>query len=94
MRINRSATGNRRSHHGLKEPRLSKCANCNGMHLKHRLCEQCGTYRGRKVVDVEAQLAKKLERQKRKLKERGEDPTKAEEAKAAEESSPKAKASK
>lgn len=74
MRINRSATGNRRSHHALKEPRLSKCQKCGEMHIMHRACEACGTYRGRRVVDTEARVAKKMERQKRKMKERGEDP--------------------
>lgn len=77
MRINRSATGKRRSHHSLKEPRLSACDNCGGKHLRHRVCGHCGTYKGRKVFDKEAEIAKKLERKKRKLKERGEDPTQA-----------------
>lgn len=78
MRINRSATGKRRSHHALKEPRLSKCENCDALHMRHHLCETCGTYRGKKVIDTEARLAKRLERQKRKMKERGEDPENAE----------------
>ncbi len=58
MRINRSATGKRRSHHALKEPRLSLCE-CGAKHLRHRACDMCGKYRGRVVIDVEAQKAKK-----------------------------------
>ncbi|MEK7107903.1 MAG: 50S ribosomal protein L32 [Patescibacteria group bacterium] len=66
MRSTRSHTGHRRSHHALKEPRLAKCANCNAMHLRHRLCENCGKYRGRLVVDVLAIRAKKEKRKKDK----------------------------
>lgn len=35
------------------------------------MCLECGTYRGRAVVNMEAQLAKKKARQKRKAKEMG-----------------------
>ncbi|HEY4496225.1 MAG TPA: 50S ribosomal protein L32 [Candidatus Paceibacterota bacterium] len=66
MRSTRSHTGHRRSHHALKEPRLAKCANCNTMHLRHRLCENCGKYRGRLVVDVLGLRAKKEKKQKEK----------------------------
>lgn len=77
MRINQSATGKRRSHHGLKEPRLSKCQNCGEKHVRHKVCENCGFYKGKQYIDVEARLAKKIERKKRKLKEQGKDPTEA-----------------
>ena len=59
MRINRSATGKRRSHHGLKEPRLSTCKDCGSKYLRHRACNECGKYRGRVVTDIEAKNAKK-----------------------------------
>lgn len=63
MRHTRAHTRNRRSHHALKEPRLSKCTQCNSMHLRHRICDTCGTYRGKEVVDVmkrTVKLQKKL----------------------------------
>lgn len=60
MRHTRSHTRNRRSHHALKEPRLSACQKCNVMHLRHRLCTNCGTYRGRQVLDVTKKLAKEV----------------------------------
>ncbi len=59
MRINRSATGKRRSHHGLTEPRLSECKECGAKHLRHRACSECGKYRGRIVEDIEGKNAKK-----------------------------------
>jgi large subunit ribosomal protein L32 len=66
MRRNRSQTGNRRSHHALDEVRLSKCSNCNEMHLSHTLCEKCGFYGGKKVIDMTAIVAKRTEKAKRK----------------------------
>lgn len=59
MRINRSATRKRRSHHGLTEPRLSECKECGAKHLRHRACNECGKYRGRMVEDVQSKNIKK-----------------------------------
>jgi len=68
MRINRSATGQRRSHHGLKEPRLSKCE-CGAFYVRHRACQECGKYRGKQVVDVVARQERTQRRAKRKQEE-------------------------
>lgn len=59
MRSNRSHTGNRRSHHALDDVRLSKCANCGSQHIRHTMCEKCGTYKGIKVVNMTAVVEKK-----------------------------------
>ncbi len=66
MRANRSHRGNRRSHHALDDVRLSKCANCGAMHLRHTLCEKCGTYRGKKIIDMTAVVATKVTKDKKK----------------------------
>ncbi len=58
MRANRSHRDNRRSHHALDDVRLSKCANCGAMHVRHTICEKCGVYRGKKIVDMTAIVAK------------------------------------
>ncbi len=62
MRVTKGHTGNRRSHHHLKEPRLSKCANCGAYHLRHRVCPECGHYRGKMIVDVVAKQEKKMQK--------------------------------
>lgn len=73
MRVNRSHTGNRRSHHALKEPRLSTCAKCGAAHLRHRMCPECGQYRGREVVDIAGKKVARIARRNEKLKAMGVD---------------------
>lgn len=67
MRHTKSHTANRRSHHALKEARFTVCEKCNKEHLMHRVCGNCGTYRGRMVVDTmkkTLRMAKKAESKK------------------------------
>ena len=73
MRVTRSHTGNRRSHHALKEPRLSTCAKCGAAHLRHRMCPECGDYRGREVIDIVAKREARVKRREDKLRRMGED---------------------
>lgn len=75
MRHTRSHTANRRSHHALKEPRLSLCPDCKAPTKRHNACLSCGRYRGRVVIDVAAKLEKKQEKAKAKAKERTEEAT-------------------
>lgn len=60
MRHTRAHTANRRSHHALKSARFVVCKDCGAKHLMHRVCEGCGKYRGRVVVDVLKKTAKKV----------------------------------
>lgn len=65
MRHTKGHTGNRRSHHAVKEPRLAKCEKCGELHISHTMCANCGTYNGRQVVDVMAKLVKKADKIKK-----------------------------
>ena len=72
MRHTRAHTANRRSHHALKGARFVACKDCGAQHLMHRVCVQCGKYRGRLVVDVlkkTVKAAKKAEARKDTKKE-------------------------
>ena len=53
-----------RSHHALKPLRYTSCSHCGRETPPHTLCQNCGYYGGRQVVDVLAKLDKK-ERKKR-----------------------------
>ena len=44
----------RRAHHALKTPNLIACPNCGELRISHRVCPECGHYKGRTVVAVEA----------------------------------------
>lgn len=66
MRHTRSQTRQRRSHHALEPARLSRCVKCGEAHLRHRVCLNCGSYRGRMVIDVAAKLAKREKKEKAK----------------------------
>jgi len=64
MRHTRSHTGNRRSHHKIDGPRLSSCSKCGEKHIRHTVCKNCGTYRGKQYIDVLKKLNKKEKKQK------------------------------
>jgi large subunit ribosomal protein L32 len=42
----------RRAHDSLTKPSLVECPQCHAKHLSHRVCANCGTYRGRAVLQV------------------------------------------
>lgn len=66
MRHTRAHTGNRRSHHALPSPTLSRCSKCQAWHLRHRVCSNCGSYRGREYLDVVAKATKKSDKRKKR----------------------------
>lgn len=50
----RSKTHSRRSANlKLAQPAKSTCPQCGAAKLPHRVCNNCGTYRGRQVIDVD-----------------------------------------
>jgi large subunit ribosomal protein L32 len=50
-----SRTAKRRANHSISAPALNACPTCGAPRLPHRVCEQCGTYRGRQVRTPRAQ---------------------------------------
>jgi len=73
MRHTRGHTANRRSHHALISPRLSTCADCGKQHLRHRVCENCGKYRSKLIVDAEGKRAARMTKRNAKLRSLGEE---------------------
>jgi large subunit ribosomal protein L32 len=66
QRHTRSRSNRRRSHIKLKLPTLTKCPHCNEAVLPHNLCDNCGYYRDKQVIDVLAKLDKKEKKLKAK----------------------------
>jgi large subunit ribosomal protein L32 len=41
----------RRTHFKISIPGMVECPQCHEMKLSHRVCKNCGTYKGRTVVE-------------------------------------------
>ena len=54
VRTSKRMKGFRRSHHALKVPTLVTCSNCSALIPPHRVCSQCGHFKGKEVVEVES----------------------------------------
>lgn len=77
QRKTKSKRNSRRAHHFLSERILGKCPKCAQAVLPHTMCENCGTYKGREVVDVLRKLEKRERKQKKKELEEQEKETEA-----------------
>ncbi|HVU06803.1 MAG TPA: 50S ribosomal protein L32 [Candidatus Paceibacterota bacterium] len=64
MRATRSHRNNRRSHHALKNPALTRDTNTGAIHLRHRASAITGKYKGIVVVDMDKKAAKKAKKAK------------------------------
>lgn len=65
-RHSKSKVGRRRMHIFLKEPTLVSCPKCGEKILPHSVCNFCGYYRDKQIVDVLAKLDKKERKKKEK----------------------------
>lgn len=59
QRKTKSRRNQRRSHHALKKTGLASCTKCDDPLLPHTACSNCGTYKGREIIDVLAKLTKR-----------------------------------
>lgn len=66
MRHTKGKRNRVRSHHALKPMRFTVCTRCNQSVLPHTVCNNCGYYKGRQVIDVLAKLDKKERKKKEK----------------------------
>ena len=68
MRHTRAHTGNRRSHHALKNPAIAVDKETGVKHRPHRASAESATFRGRVVSSIQ----KKLDRNARRASEKAE----------------------
>ncbi|MCD6388653.1 MAG: 50S ribosomal protein L32 [Desulfobulbaceae bacterium] len=52
-RHSHSRTRKRRSHDALRAPSVATCGECGEPKLPHRLCSNCGSYKGRSVIRLD-----------------------------------------
>lgn len=52
-RHSHSRTRTRRAHDALAAPSISTCDKCGEPKLPHRLCPNCGAYKGRSVITLD-----------------------------------------
>ncbi|MDR2292419.1 MAG: 50S ribosomal protein L32 [Prevotellaceae bacterium] len=50
-RISKQRRNKRRTHYKAVAPTLANCSNCGTAVLYHRVCPECGYYRGRLIID-------------------------------------------
>ena len=56
----------RASHFALKKLNLASCPKCKEPVLPHKVCANCGTYAGRKVLNLKSPLAKTAKAKEKK----------------------------
>ncbi|OGZ44607.1 MAG: 50S ribosomal protein L32 [Candidatus Ryanbacteria bacterium RIFCSPHIGHO2_01_FULL_45_22] len=66
MRHTKGHRNERRQHLKLKQVHAALCPKCKSPVQPHVVCANCGTYRGRQMIDVLAKLTKKERKQKEK----------------------------
>lgn len=49
-RWSKARTGKRRSQWKLGAPGLVECPQCHNLKMPHRICEECGYYKGRQIL--------------------------------------------
>jgi large subunit ribosomal protein L32 len=51
-RVSSGRRDRRRAHDALKARNVVVCPNCGETRLPHRVCNNCGFYHGREILDV------------------------------------------
>lgn len=51
-RHSKSRGRKRRTGKGLKKPQLERCSHCNEWKKPHHICENCGYYKGKKILNI------------------------------------------
>jgi large subunit ribosomal protein L32 len=50
-KISKTRRDKRRTHYKAVEPALTSCPNCGSAKLMHRVCPECGHYRGQVAIE-------------------------------------------
>jgi len=55
-KISTQRRNKRRTHDKAEVKQLATCSNCGAAHQMHRVCPECGHYRGQEVIQKAAAL--------------------------------------
>lgn len=55
-KISKQRRDKRRTHYKATAATLATCSNCGATHKYHRVCPECGNYRGKIAVEKEGAL--------------------------------------
>ncbi len=53
-KISKTRRDKRRTHYKATEPALTVCSNCGTARIMHRVCPECGFYRGKAAIEKSA----------------------------------------
>ncbi len=65
-RHTKSRRNKRRGNIFLQKPTIATCSKCGKDFISHKVCFNCGTYKGRQVIDVFKKMSKKEKKEKEK----------------------------
>ncbi|MGI6562379.1 MAG: 50S ribosomal protein L32 [Clostridia bacterium] len=54
-KVSKQRRNKRRTHWKLTAPNLVECPQCHELKLSHKVCSNCGFYKGKQVIAVEGQ---------------------------------------
>ena len=54
-KISSTRRDKRRTHYKATVPTVAVCSNCGAATLYHRVCPECGYYRGKQAIDKKAE---------------------------------------
>ncbi|MDD2731387.1 MAG: 50S ribosomal protein L32 [Candidatus Portnoybacteria bacterium] len=66
QRHTRSRKNKRRATLALRSRGITKCLKCGQPVLPHQVCKNCGTFKGRQVIDVLKKLTKREQKKRQK----------------------------
>ena len=52
-KVSKTRKSKRRSHNALTSPTTLTCSKCGAVIKPHRVCKNCGDYKGNSVIEVE-----------------------------------------
>ncbi|HLC39119.1 MAG TPA: 50S ribosomal protein L32 [Patescibacteria group bacterium] len=64
QKLSRSRNRKRKGSQKITKIQLSICPKCRTKHLPHHVCQVCGTYKGREVLETATKVTKKIKNKK------------------------------